>query len=77
MFAKEMVAYELAIVGFVGLIFAVDGVFHDLAQDPFFIACKQGIPIATPNHFDHVPAATPKIALKLLNDFAVAAYGAI
>ena len=77
MFTEEMVAYELTVVSLVGLIFTVDGLFHNLAQDPFFVACEQGIPIAAPNHFDDVPAAATKIAFKLLNDFAVATHWAI
>ena len=40
MFAKEMIAHEFSIIGFERLVFTVDGFFHDLAQDAFFIARK-------------------------------------
>ncbi len=77
MLAKEMLAHELAVVGFVGLVFTVDSLFHDLAQDAFFVACQQRIPITAPDHFDYIPTASSEIALQLLDDFSVASHRTI
>src|SRR3546814_15958240 len=42
-FAEEILAYNLAVVRLVGLVFAVYGLFHVTTQLAFFIACQEGI----------------------------------
>ena len=73
MLAEEVVAHEFAVVGLVGLVFAVDRLLHHLAQYAFLVAGKQRIPVAAPDQFDHVPAAAAEITLEFLDDLAVAA----
>ena len=77
MLAEEVVTNEFAVVGLVGLVFTVDSLFHDLAQDAFLVARKQGIPVTAPDEFDHVPAAAAEISLEFLDDLAIAAHGPI
>src|SRR3546814_13951937 len=72
-FAEEILAYKLAVVRLVGLVFAVDGLFHDPTQNAFFIACQEGIPVAAPDKLDDVPAAAAEIAFEFLEDFALTA----
>ncbi len=72
--AEEMLAHELAVVGLVRLVLAVDGVFHDLAQDAFLVVRQQRIPVAAPDQLDHVPARTAEVAFQFLDDLAVAAH---
>ena len=36
------------------------------------VICEQGVPLATPNDLDYVPACTAEEALELLNDLSVA-----
>ena len=74
MLAEEVVAHEFAVVGFVGLVFTVDRLFHHLAQDAFLVAGKQRIPVTAPDQLDHVPAAAAEITLEFLDDLAVAAH---
>ena len=74
---KEMFAHISAIVGFEGLIVAVQGFHHDPAQCAVFVSCNQLIPVATPNEFDDVPTCATKLAFQLLNDLAVASHRTI
>src|SRR5690606_33049171 len=76
-FAEEMFSNKFAVVRFVGLVLAVDGFFHDAAQNAFFVASQKRIPVSAPDQLDNVPAAAPEIALELLDNFAIAAYRAI
>src|SRR3546814_7422944 len=55
----------------------VDRVFHDFAQNAFFVACQQRVPVSAPYKLDDVPAAAPEIAFELLDDFPVAAHRTI
>ena len=71
MFAKEMIAYEFSVVGFIGLIFAVYGVIHNFSQDAFLVTREQWVPIPTPDHLNDIPAATAEVALELLDNLAV------
>ena len=75
--AEEMLAHELAVVGLVRLVLAIEGLFHDLAQDAFLVVRQQRIPVATPDQLDHVPARTAEVAFQLLDDLAVAAHRAV
>ena len=75
--AEEMLAHELAVVGLVRPVLAIEGLFHDLAQDAFLVVRQQRIPVATPDQLDHVPARTAEVAFQLLDDLAVAAHRAV
>ena len=55
------------------LVFAVDHLRHALGQQAVLVALEQRIPVASPDHFDNVPAGATERGLQLLNDFAVAA----
>src|SRR5207237_1051779 len=46
---------------------------HALEENAARVAGDQGIPLATPQHLDDVPARAAENALELLNDLAVAA----
>ena len=74
---KEVFAYKSAIIGFVGLVVAIEHFHHQLAQFAAFIACEQWLPVAAPDELNHVPAAAAKLAFEFLNDFAVTTHGAI
>ena len=76
-FAEEMLANVGAVVGLHGLVVAVQRVHHDFAQGAVFVARQKWVPVAAPDQLEHVPAGTPEIAFKLLNDLAVAAHRAI
>ena len=76
-FAEEMLANVGAVVGLHGLVVAVQRVHHDFAQGAVFVARQKGVPVAAPDQLEHVPAGTPEIAFKLLNDLAVAAHRAV
>jgi hypothetical protein len=55
-------------------IIAVDALVHQLHEAAGLVALEQTIPIAAPDHFDHVPAGAAKLAFELLNDLAVATH---
>ena len=61
--AKEMFAHIRAIVGLESLVVAVHGFHHDAAQCAVFVAGNQGVPVATPNQFEHVPTSTTEFTL--------------
>ena len=65
-------AFVLAI-----LIVAVHGFIHQLLQNAVFILCEQRIPMATPGHFQNVPACATEHAFQFLNDLAVTTNRAI
>ena len=70
--AKEL----LADVG-AALVLAVYALFHPLQQKSGGIACQQAIPVAAPDHFDHIPAGPAKGSFQLVDDLAVAAHRAV
>ena len=72
--AKEMFAHIRAIVGLESLVVAVHGFHHDASQCAVFVAGNQGVPVATPNQFEHIPTRTTEFTLELLDDLAVATH---
>ena len=72
--AEEMFSYIGTIIGFKGLVVAVQSVHHDFAQRAVFVACQEGIPLTAPQEFDHVPARTSEFAFEFLHDLAVTAH---
>ena len=70
--AKEVLAGVGAAVGFAVLQLAVDDLVHALLQQALVILFKQRIPMAAPQHLDHVPTGTAEDAFQFLHDLAVA-----
>ena len=58
----------------VALPVAVDGVAHGLDQHAVVVLGQQRVPLARPQHLDHVPARAGEQRLQLLDDLAVAAH---
>ena len=50
---------------------AVTDLVHDALHLPFFVPLEQGIPVATPNDLQHVPAGTAEDTLKFLDNLAI------
>src|SRR5690554_1397721 len=71
--AEEVLTHIGAALGLVGLVVAVWGAVHEVAQGSLCVAREQRVPLAAPDHLDDVPAGTPEEALELLDDLAVAA----
>src|SRR5204862_3883390 len=75
---EEVLAHELAAgVRDVGLVVAVDRLFHAPAEDAVTVLGEQRIPVAAPDDFEHVPARAAEVGLELLDDLAVAAHRAV
>ena len=74
---EEMLAHVRAVLRFDRLVLAVDDFHHSLRQDALLVAREQRIPVAAPDHLDHVPARAAEVALELLDDLAVAAHRTI
>src|SRR5690606_21808025 len=72
--AEEVLADVGATASLVGLVLAVHGLVHALLQQTRLVLGQQGIPVAAPDHLDHVPAGTTEDAFQLLDDLAVAAH---
>ncbi len=75
--AEEMLAHISAVLGFVGLVFAVHHFFHAFEQQAGLVLGEQAIPVAAPDHLDHVPAGAAEHAFQFLDDLAVAAHRAV
>ncbi len=75
--AEEVLAHVSAILRLEGLIIAVDAFHHALLQEPGLVLCQQRVPVAAPDHLDHVPAGAAKIGFQFLDDLAVAAHRAV
>ena len=73
-FAEEVFAHVRPVACLHHLILAVDDLLHTLDQHPVFVTRQQLVPIAAPNQFEHVPARATEVALKLLNNLAVATH---
>ena len=72
--AEEVVADEPAGLGLVGLEVAVEGLVHDPDELAVLVLGEQLVPLADPQHLDHVPAGAAEEGLELLDDLAVAAH---
>ena len=75
--AKEVLTHEGAVLSLVGLVVTVGCRVHEVEQGTLIVFVEQGIPLATPDNLDDVPAGTAEEAFELLNDLAVAANGAV
>ena len=75
--AKEMLAHIGAVIGFEGLVVAIQGFHHDAAQSTVFVAGNQRIPIAAPNQLDDIPTRATEFAFQLLDDLAIATHRAV
>ena len=75
--APEMLADVGARFDGVFLILAVDDLAHAFHEETVAILGEQRIPLASPDHLDHVPAGAAKRGFQLLNDLAVAAHRAV
>ncbi|OPZ22811.1 MAG: hypothetical protein BWZ10_00229 [candidate division BRC1 bacterium ADurb.BinA364] len=56
---------------------AVDDFVHALDQRAVAVLVQQGVPVAAPDDFDHIPAGAAERRFELLDDLAVAAHGAV
>ncbi|CAM5305927.1 hypothetical protein TPAU25S_00101 [Tsukamurella paurometabola] len=70
--AEEVLTDEGAVVRLEGLVVAVRRGVHDVHQRAVAVLVQQLVPLATPDHLDHVPAGTAEEGLQLLDDLAVA-----
>ena len=75
--AEEVLAHVGAVIGTVGLVFAVHRFHHDATQRAVGIAGQQLVPVRAPDELDDVPAGTAEVAFQLLDDLAVAAHRAV
>ena len=71
-FAKEVFAHISAVIGFHGLVVAIERIHHELAQRAVFVACQERVPTAAPQKLDDVPTRATELAFEFLNDLAVA-----
>ena len=76
-FAEEMFARVAARLNGVFLEIAIHAFLHALEQQTAFVARKQRVPITAPDKFNDVPARAAEKPLKFLDDFSVAADGAV
>ena len=76
-FAEEVFAHIRAVFGFVGLVLAVEHLFHALQQQAGLVLDQQAIPPAAPDDLDDVPARAAEHAFQFLDDLAVAAHRAV
>jgi hypothetical protein len=75
--AEEVLANVRAGLDRVALPLAVDGLVHCLDERAVEVLCEQRIPVARPDHLDHVPAGAGVDRLQLLDDLAVAAHRSV
>ena len=59
------------------LVLAVDDLAHAADQQSLLVAREQRVPLAAPDHLDHVPADPAEDGFELLDDLSVAAHGAV
>ena len=75
--AEEVLADVGAVPGDVGLHLAVHHFAHALLEQAGGVARQQRVPIAAPDHLDHVPAVAAESGFQLLDHLAVAAHRAV
>ena len=75
--AEEVLADVGAVLDRVGLELAVRRGVHLVDQHAVDVAGEQLVPLAAPDHLDHVPAGAAEVRLELLDDLAVAAHRAV
>ncbi len=75
--AEEVLPDLGALRHVVPLHFAVQDLVHPLPQEALRVGFEQRVPVAAPDHLDHVPAGAAEGGLELLHDLAVAAHRAV
>src|SRR4051812_44613942 len=70
--APEVFADVRARLYGVFLILAVDHLAHPLHEQTVAILGEERVPLAAPDHLDHIPARSAEGGLELLDDLAVA-----
>ena len=72
--AKQVVAEVGAALDKIFLILAVGDLAHALDQNSIAIVGDEVVPVAAPDHLDHIPACAAEDGFQFLNDLAVAAH---
>ena len=75
--AEEVLADVRAVGDGHALRLAVGGLAHPIHEHAVDVAREQIVPLASPDHLDHVPARPAEDGLELLDDLAVPAYRAV
>src|SRR5688500_9333911 len=73
----ELLADVAAGLDGVLLILAVDDLAHALDEQAVVILFEKRIPLASPDHLDHIPSGAAEDRLELLDDLPVAADGTV
>ena len=74
---KEVLTDICATSNCVLLKLTVHGAIHLAHEVACLILCKEWVPLACPDHLDHIPASTAKETLELLHDLPVSAHGTV
>ena len=77
MFAKKVFANKGAVLGFEGLVFAINRFVHARFEEAVGIAHEKWIPVRSPYHLDHVPAGTAELSFEFLDNFSVSPHWTI
>ena len=75
--AEEMLALLGPARHAVFLVLPIDQLAHPPGHQPLVVHGQQRIPIAAPDHLDHIPAGAGENGLQLLDDFAIAAHRSV
>ena len=75
--AEEVLAEVGAGLDGVLLVLAVHDFAHALGEQAVVVLGQERIPVAAPDHLDHVPAGAAEARFELLDDLAVAAHRAV
>jgi hypothetical protein len=75
--APEMVAHVSARFDGVLLVLAIHDLAHPLHEQAVAILGEQRVPLAPPQHLDHVPAGAAERRFELLDDLSVPAHRAV
>ena len=75
--AEEVLPEVSAALDEIFLILAVADLAHALDQQAIAIAPDQAVPVAAPDHLDHIPAGAAENGFQFLNNLAIAAYRAV
>ena len=76
-FAEEVLAEVLAVLGLEGLEVAVDALFHTLEEEAPGVFGEELVPVGAPDDLDDVPSGSAKCSFELVDDAFVAADGAV
>jgi hypothetical protein len=75
--AEEVLEVVAAVLGAERLVFAVGRVGERAKQAVRACRARRAVPVASPQHLDHVPAGAAEERLELLDDLAVAAHRSV